>query len=90
MSHDILSLEGDYSSFVFVKEGKENCNTQYYRIATLLESQEMKIAVQIESEPTYCEKIKSGQKHIVPATLSRLFSTKISQKDAAIQQPYHT
>ena len=33
MSHDILSLEVYYSFLVFVKEGKENHNTQYYRIA---------------------------------------------------------
>ena len=30
MSHDILPLEVYYSTFVFVKEGKENHNSQYH------------------------------------------------------------
>ena len=34
ISHDILSLEVYYSTFLFVKEGKEIRNTQYYRIGS--------------------------------------------------------
>ena len=55
MSHDMLSLEVHYSTFVFVKQVKENRNTQYYRIA-----------IQIESAAMYRERIESGEEHISP------------------------
>ena len=60
MSHDILSLKVYYSPVVFVKEGKENRNTQYYRIT---------LNINRNTNRMYHEKIKLEQKHMVPAIL---------------------
>ena len=59
MFHDILCLEVYYLTWtVFVKEGTENLNT--------IESQQMKLAVQIESAPMW--KNRNGTKAYRPSS----------------------